>query len=707
MHDNYFVHPDESYTRNIDPIENYLIQVAKYIQIKTKKSTEECRAIAKGIIQNNVTGNVRNPVVKYLERSENGDKYSKQVKLYEYITGIIKENEILAPTFTTYLHPSIKVSILSSFIEGNVKQRSISKKLALTAKARGDTELYIAKNNEQGIMKIYNNSLSGAFGSTGTSLINLTGHSTLTSTTRSVSSMGNAINEKLIAGNRHYRNYAVVVNNIVSITTLTDLDELARVIEKFGMKYPTVEETVACVEYSTRLYWVNDIYLSKIRQIIEKLSPAERAAFVYIGDLYHIRKLNDTFVFDFLTSLKEKKIEQTQNPLEIIQKADEHILSFACQICSEEVKGLGKEYDKMPEITVQYLAGTVLNITKTLQYYQDFIQVFFASKAVPASVAYIPSMIRRAVVVSDTDSTMFSTDDYVQWYYKKIVFSPEALALASSVAFIATQSIANGLRILSANINVARNKLSILSMKPEYTFPVFVQTSVAKHYFASISVQEGNVYSKPSYEIKGVHLKSSAAPPAITKVSKEWMESILRRVENNEKISLKEKIAELKAIEIMIFDSIQSGKIDYFRSGKIKDLTAYAGALGITPYFHHLLWQEVFEPKYGTIEPIPYEVIKIPLNLPNKTACQRWITGITDKELAQRLADSLTKYNKDKLGVLLLNKGYCQSQGIPKEIIEIIDIRRIVLELTKSFRMIIESLGICLKKDMLIIDMET
>jgi hypothetical protein len=76
-----------------------------------------------------------------------------------------------------------------------------------------------------------------------------------------------------------------------------------------------------------------------------------------------------------------------------------------------------------------------------------------------------------------------------------------------------------------------------------------------------------------------------------------------------------------------------------------------------------------------------------------------------DREIARRLQNTLTKYNKEKLGTILINKSYCNSQGIPIEIIEVIDIKRIILELTKSFRMIVETLGICIKKDMLAMEL--
>lgn len=705
----FFLRPDTAYTRNLDPIKAYTEEASRYLRIKTGCSEEFAKSKIKQILIENPTGRIKNPIVKYLERGANGDRTSQQINLSSYIKSVVQNEEILAPTFTAYINPKNKVSIAADFTLINAKTRSVAKKAALAAQAVGDRVIYEAKNNQQGIMKIYNNSLSGAYGSSGTSLMNLTGHSTLTSTTRAVSSLGNAVNERMISGNRHYRNYPVVINNIVSTLAHVDLNQLDEVMKKYHLYYPTAQDALECVEYSTRFYWVNPFYLLKILDLLERLSPVERAAFVYVGDLHHIRKHNPEFVRTFLTELKEKTKLPEETPaqdcLSLIKETHEDILNFTCQIAAEEVKGLGKLYSAMPLSVQQTLAGTSQHIQKALMHYQSFIREMFANSALPSSVAYLPSMVRRSVVLSDTDSTMFSTDEYVQWYYGQMVFSQEAFALGAAVMFLSTQSIAHSLRILSANIGVSKENLSTLTMKPEFSFPVFVQTPVAKHYFASVSVQEGNVFKTPKYEIKGVHLISSAAPPAITLQSRTLMERILEDVGSNKKISLTGIIKEVADLERFITASIDKGEVTYFRTAKIKQLEAYAGQLSITPYFHQLLWEEVFQEKYGYVEPIPNTAIKIPLDLPNKTACAYWIDHIEDKALAARLRASLLKYKKETLGTLLINKIYCISQGIPPEIRPVIDKKKIILELTKSFRLVIDSLGYCIKKDFLLMEL--
>ncbi len=705
----FFLRDDGAYSRDLDPVKNYIEEAARYLMVKTGCSEEYAKSKIKQILIENPTGQIKNPVVKYLERGSNGDRTSEQISLSSYIRSVVKNEEVLAPTFTSYVNPKHKVSIAAEFTQINAKTRSIAKKAALAAQAVGDMVTYEAKNNEQGTMKIYNNSLSGAYGSSGTSLINLTGHSTLTSTTRAISSLGNAVNERMISGNRHYRNYPVVINSIISTIKKVDLNAFEAVMQKYKLYYPSAQDALECVEYSTRFYWINQFYLLKILDLLEKLSPVELAAFVYTGDLYHLKKHNPDFIRAFLSRLKEKVVlpEQTdsKDSLAIIKNTDEDILNFACQIASEEVKGLGKMYSEMPLGVQQTLAGTAQHIEKTLEHYKSFIQEMFANFALPCSVAYLPSMVRRSVVLSDTDSTMFSVDEYVQWYYGSMVFSQEAFALSAAVMFLSTQSIAHSLRILSANIGVSKDNIGVLTMKPEFSFPVFVQTPVAKHYFASVSVQEGNVFKKPKYEIKGVHLKSSAAPPAITAQSKAMMERILDDVGSNKKISITAIIKEVADLERFITASIDKGEVTYFRTAKIKQLEAYAGQLSITPYFHQLLWEEVFQVKYGYVEPIPNTAIKIPLDLPNKTACAYWVDHIADKELSARLKESLLKYKKETLGTILINKTYCISQGIPPEIRPVIDKKKIILELTKSFRLIIDSLGYCIKKDFLLMEL--
>jgi len=703
MSDNIFLKDNDFYKRDINPLKQYTEQSAFYLSKMTNKSIDECSEFIISGIKSHTLPNIKDPDVTFYERNDNGDKHKTECKLSNYISSVIKNDEILVPTFTTYLSSKVKESLLVEFVDHNAKVRSIAKKEAFKAKADNNIDLFIMKNNEQNNRKLYNNSMSGAFATKGCALYNPTAHSTLTSMTRTESSLGNASNEKIIAGNRHYKDPETTLNNIISIASSINRKELLEVMTKYNLHYPSSDEVIECIKYSTDLYWKDEKAFIDIREFIEKLDNLELAGFMYISDLYHIRKYNSDVVRDFLRRLSSKTHDVTLlDPLNVIKTTDEQIVNFVHQICMSETKGIGKKYNELDNDKLITVASTCQNVTNTISMYKDFINAFFLTSNVPASTAYIPSMLRRSVVLSDTDSTMFSVDEFIIWYFGDLVFSDEAYAVASSLMFLATQCIAHVLAIFSANLNVARHKLFHIAMKPEFTFPVFIQTSVAKHYYTCILVKEGNVYKDIEMEIKGVHMKNSAAPKILIDNAHEKMKAILTSIMNNEKISLIKELNEVSTIEKHITNSLLNGNVEYFKKSKIKNSEAYTRAEENSPYVYHLLWEKVFSPKYGKIEPPPYDVIKIPTTVINVTKLKEWFSMITDKELSTRLSEYLLVLGKTELPTIYIPIQYVKSFGVPDEIKCIVNIKKIVLELTMVNRMILESLGYFSKTELLI-----
>lgn len=700
--ENIFLKPIEYYKREINPINQYIDQNSFYLSKMLNKPFDLIKQNFISKIKNG-TIKLRDPLVHHFERNEFGDNHKTETKLNTYINKIVKNGDILAPSFTVYLSKDKKASLIAEFNEENVKKRNIVKKQSQQAEAAGDMLTTILRNNDQINYKTYNNSTSGSFASEGSILHNPSAHSTLTSTTRTVSSLSNAVNEKIIAGNRHYFNSDVTLFNIISIVHNTDTISLKDMIDKYQLKYPSIEDTVECIKYSSELYWLDRRAFEKIYEFICKLDDVERAAIVYTSDLYHVRKYNDNFVKTFLTKLSMKILNKDyEDPLSIIKSHDESIINFVHQICVKEVKGIGKKYEKLSKDELCILAGTADNIRNTILLYKDFIDVIFLTKNIPASTANLPHMVRRSVVTSDTDSTLFSTDDYVKWYFGDYIFTDESFALASSVAFISTQCIAHVLAMLSANMGVDKSKLFTLAMKPEYSFPVFVPTSVAKHYYTFKTIQEGNVFKEPKMEIKGVHLKNSALPKHIVQEMEQKMERILLSVYNNERISLKNEIGIIIEKERKIIESVNNNETLYFKQSNINTPEGYKLGEEKSPYVFHKLWLEVFQQKYGEIEKPQYTVIKIPTILNNRTALKKWLQNIEDREFADRMTSWLIKNNKTALNTILINSAYIKAYGIPIEVKPIVNVEKIILELTSGDRMILETLGYFPKEDLIL-----
>lgn len=698
-----FLKNPDQYVRDINPIRHYVEQSAYYLHVQTGDNLEQCRQFVIDAIKANPDNSFIDPTVQFLQRGDTGDRTKEYLPLSKYLNSVVANQEILAPTFTCYLSADQVASQLSDFVDMNLKQRSVAKKEAFKYKASGNMEMFAIKNNEQTNRKLYNNSLSGAFATMGSVLYNPTSHSTLTSVTRTITSFGNAINERMVAGNRHYRNPDIVVYNIISIIANTDYNKLQAIVAKYQLKCPSVDEVLDCIEYSTRHYWRDRQQTQRIKDLVTKLSDLQRVAFIYTGDLYQLRVHNDELVRNLVKQLSAKIVADIDDPLAKISDYTEAELALAQQICSLELQGLGTDFKLMHEKGVlSTLIATAANVRQVLHSYLDLIECLFLSDNLPPSIAYIRSMVRRVVVLSDTDSTCATYQEWVEWYRGRVIIDPESLAVAASVMTIATQTVANALAILSANLGVAKSNLFKLSMKNEFTWDIFCPTNVSKHYFANTIVQEGNIFAKAELEKKGVHLINRNGSLEIVAGAQQMMQDIIQTIRNGEQIHLGHYLKMVADTERNIQTSLLSGKIEYYRKLTIKDPEAYKKSESESPYLHYLLWRAVFEPRYGTITPPPYSSVKVPTILRNKTLIIQWLNSLSDRALAARMTEWIKTHKKINLPTIYLPVEFLTGNGMLSEVIPIIDTKRVALDLCNVYYILLETLGYIKKPDYLV-----
>jgi hypothetical protein len=702
---NPFVLSPEQYKRDINVLNHYANDVAHFLHIQTGKDLDRCINYVKKNLSKGGKFEFKDVPIRSLQRQENGDRVEENTTLWKYISDSISKRELIAPTFTTYINEETKPSLLAKFIETNVALRGKAKKEQFAAEANGEKTLAAIKKIEQTNRKLSNNAISGAHVSASTVLYNKTAHSTLTSNCRSTSGYGNANNEKFLSGNRHYFNHHVVINNIISITRNTDYSKLETLINTRNLHIPTVDETVECVRYSSHLYWFEKHYFQKIVNLIEKLNPLQRAAFVYTGDIYHLMKHNSDFVKEFVFKLSKKVTGEIDNPKSILKNAPEDHLILAHQICANETRGIGKDYSKIENSSaIHTLALTTLNIATVITEYTDLIDTLWVTKNLPASVAHFPDSIRRAALTSDTDSTIFTVQDWVSWYKGKISFDDEANSVAATMIFLASSTITHVLAIMSANFGIHPSKLFKIAMKNEFKFDVFVPTQIGKHYYANISCQEGNVKPEHELEIKGVHLKSSNAPKNIIKESKQMVEDIMNDVMKDGEVSALKYINKVADIEREIISSIKKGEYTYFRLGSVKSAESYTNEKELSPYAKHMFWNEVFGQFYGTMPEPPYGNVKIPVCIDTTTKFKTWVSSIHNKELATKLTNWMSKNDKTNISIFYVPTQILDTVGLPVELLNIIDYRRIILDCTISFRIILETIGIYINDKALLSD---
>lgn len=692
----------EDYNVTLDPTREYLRQAAFYMSKKFNISLEEAEIQVKKNIK---AKGIKNPKVKFMKQLENGDRKVEEVDLLNYIRDVQRENEILAPSFTSYFNKTKLESVQAMFLKKNVKKRKEAKLLSFKYKQLGDKSKEEYYTVLQKILKILNNSLSGAYGSSSTILYNPSAHYTLTSITRSLASIGNAITEVLVGGNRLLRNSNDVLNYISATVVNVNLEMVKYCIKKYQLAIPSTDDIMNMILYSTRRYWLDLIAEQEIRDYIDTLQDEEKVAVMYTNSLWDLKTLNPELIDRLLTNMS-KKCTGLVNDKKWLEKSSEGTDILARIICAKDIKGMDLNYDAIAgSELMSSLSSTAYNIIMTLREFKPLIQTFFRSNVMPMNVAYIKEILRDDIVLSDTDSTCGSYDKWVEWKYGDILFTEEAVALSAAVMLINTQAMDHNIKLLVRNMNVDERDVELLKMKNEFQWSVFTPTNNTKHYFANTCIQEGNVYKEPELEMKGVHLIASAGNKGIvTRIRKELIEDINNQVSQGKKLSLLKYVKFVADLEREIEERTKKGDIEIYKLEKIKDPNSYkASDATKTPYLYHILWETVFEPKYNIHLDAPYLAIKIPTIVDSKKKLDDFIESIEDEEFRTNLREFCTKYNKVTLPTIRIPLTAIKSLGsVPEELLNIIDYSRIIKDNLNSAYIALETIGFYKKEEFLL-----
>jgi len=700
---NIFIKDLENYNIDMKPVAKYVEQATIYIHKATGKPIEECKRLVATQLKKK---DIKNPIVKYNYRNDNGDVTVESTTLTNYIEDNVASNHIVVPSMTAYVHPTVDKSLHATFLEKNIASRNKDKKTAFKYKQEGNAVLHGRYNTLQKSKKIANNSLSGAYASISTILYNPSAHYSLTSTTRTATSIANAITESMVAGNKHFREPEIALNYMLSTIATVDYKTVSDIIDKYGIHKPTTGEVYASIRRSTDLYWTNKEYNKRYIELLDKLDGVERAIILYTNDFYHLRVFNDKLIREFISKLSKKVTGYATDPLKVLNESEEFVLNLIHHICAPDIKGKKVNYkDMVGSHELDALGSTALNVNVTLEAYADLLQAFFRNDVMPVSVAYIRDMLRRVTVLSDTDSTCATYQEWVEWYYGEILFSDGATAVSASVMSVVTQVLEHKLRQYTSNLNVPDDLKDKITYKGEFYWHSMTPMSVAKHYFASVAIQEGNVFAEDDLELKGVNLIASNAPMFVQKITKETIININETITRNEKLSINKYIKIAADLERRILKELKSGNIEVLKMGKIKEANGYKLGPDKSPYINHIFWEEVMSIKYGVIDKPPYSTVKLPTTLKSKRLMNEYIESIEDESLKERFKTYCEKYNKDTIGTFNLPLIIVGEHGIPEDLLPVIDSDRIVFDSLGALYMCLEGIGFFKKEGMKIIDM--
>ena len=667
---------DEKYVADKNFIGHYHDQMSFLLAKEYDVDVEDIKPLVKEVFQPATNGF---PEIKFqvLEKNKYGDRELKVKTAREFFNEVEDNNYHLSPSFVAYKNSDEEQSVNSIGTDGFLNLRAEKKTERQKAKAAGDNVLYRAFDEIQNALKIFNNAQSGAMSSSGTPLNNKSGHTSLTSTCRSLTSTANIMNEKLLTGNRLFINFEKTIENFLSLLQSTNIKRVIEVANKLNMVHATTDQVMEMVNRCTNYYWTNDKRTEYIREFVDKLRPEERTVLLCVSDINGLYTTNPSLMQSFFDDWcdipaipKDAKAEDYPKP----SNGDYYVLC---------VSKLG---DSPSKLAINHLHAHHLAVEEK---WSDFISVFFKCKIPPSGIFSIKEMIRESVLTSDTDSSIYTVDRTIQKYTQ----SPEvALRLNGVLTYFIRMVSVHQHAQLSKNMNVSEKNLYRLTMKNEFMFGSYVTTLMSKHYFATQMMVEGVMGKEIEMEIKGVHLRSSKVAAKIKEFAHKLMRDILDAVYESRMLNASTLLGEIADLEREIFKDLEEGSWAWLTRSTIKPEDTYTNPES-SIFKYHGLWQEVFAPTYGDAPPIPYSAYKVNTKTLSKQKIAEYLEELGDTDVSRRLAKYLEK--EDKLTSFYVPLDMVKNiGGIPKEMIIGSDPRSIIKQNLKSIYAVLDTTGL-------------
>lgn len=699
---NYFCLKPEEYVRDFNPLLNYVKIQSFFISRMTGRNITEVSQWVLDNIKPEGLFPIKDRKVKFLSRIDSIDRYRAVTTLTGYVTTVRTNNYIMSPAWTAYQPTYLGESLYVSYIDWKSKERSRYKNAMFIAEQKNDKEAIRFNDEMQSSSKVRINSISGASVMPATINHCQSLHPTLTSTCANSTALANLNNEKLIAGNRPYITPQSVIDNICSIVIAADYNEINLAINKYNIHIPTVEEVMDVIHYSSNEYWRNNTESNKIRSFVEKITPVERAAFVYSGDLYHLYKYNQNQVKEFFKGFTTRTYDMIpfESAEAYFKMADIDVRILAKLLCKDYMMGKtdADVKEQEPDKFVQICAN-MRNIMMHLENNKHFVMAFLRPTVLsPRSYRYTTTVLKRkAVLTSDTDSTIFTAQWWVKELTGRIAFEDEHYNVGFAISYLVNKTVFHQLSMMSANMGIETKNLSGISMKNEYYFPTYVLTNASKTYYAFKSVREGNVYREMKLEKKGVLLRSAKIPKNVMNQFDEYIQFLMNEYIKKQYLTINDLLEKPYHTEVEIKKSILRGEPKYFQSAQIKSPDSYKLGKDAPPVFYHELWEEVFAPKYGDAPPLPYTVIKITTGLTSRKKTQEWIDSFEDKKIAERMKKFLDKKDRGDLQVIQIPKLTIGNKPLPIEIETAMDLGKQIMSVMSPYYLSLESYGLYMR----------
>lgn len=230
-------------------------------------------------------------------------------------------------------------------------------------------------------------------------------------------------------------------------------------------------------------------------------------------------------------------------------------------------------------------------------------------------------LVRKVVIISDTDSSFLNIDPWVQFVKStaglKEVDKHLQVGITSVMTYFITKFIAEVFSIMCTNVNVPEREQPRINMKSEFHYNRVILTKNKKSYAGVILSKEGKVYDTPKFDIKGIQIKKVSTP----KFARQFFSSVLEEQMLNAKaIDIKQIFIDYTNFESTVYKDVEACKTGFLKPGVLKSVSSYKMPYRQQGYRAVLVWNKLypqltinesstfkileFDKSFGTPEPI-------------------------------------------------------------------------------------------------------
>lgn len=695
-------------THRIKPLRAYVDRMVDYLRLHHPDMPD---ATLQEFVECQVRQRIQPAQADVLYHPVPGKTVRKTVSLMRHLQEDLAQN-IIVPSGTCYTLPTVRESFLKITLADKKVQRSVYKKAMLKALAQGDTVMAETNNYLQASTKIFLNSAPGAMGSPHNPLYDLPGYNAITAIARHSVKYGYAHVERLVEGNLYLRTYTDVVNYCLGLLRVIPTT-WQQVLTIHLLHIPSVAELVTYFSNSLKYYCLV-IPTEAITAFVSRLTPADRAFVFYAGNLRHLVRANDALFRTFFQKLFAiaPQIDPTVDPVSVFRF--EHDLLAMVTSLNYDLLGKDPETDMYFELDQAVIHNPdgvrrIISVAKTmeahLQSLEDLLVAVFRVDTDLPNVQNHDNMIRRCVIVSDTDSVIFSNQSMVEWYSGAVTFEKSSYEINAITVYVISQTLEHIFARQSCGFGMVGTDITMIAMKNEFLYPIMMRAPIKKHYAGISTIQEGKLLAVPKKDIKGLQFRSSTLSRLTNKTTEDFLNWVLTTIMRDVKISIAEIYEKVAQFELAVHTSLLSGEKTFLQTMSVKNQEDYVDA-DITGYFYYDLWESVFVPEFDHIQ-LPNKCYKIPLKhngriLTDPTFVAGWQAAYPS--CYERYQAFFAARPKKQISSLLLPPTL---MSIPEFLRPAVDVRAIIHTNCTPLYLVLEALGIGLafsKGDYLVTD---